>query len=319
MNHENIKDLILLYTLNELSEEEIKLVKNHLGSCEECRSELNQLSFVHEAIVNSKPEEIDEYELQKARLNLMEVLDEMENKKSLAALFKIFVSFVISKKIAPVLGFAATLILGVFIGYGSTNYFNNGNTETGNEIFSVSNKKDVSVIDNVTFLSSNPETGDVELGYTISKQIYYKGNFSDERTKKLIAMAVTNSNNSGLKITGINVINNQQNKEYIKDEKIKNALITAAKGDKNAGVRRQALITLSKFKPDDNIIEAYLYILTTDNNAAIRIEAINRLTEIKSEGYKIDEKTKSIISERAEKDDNKLVQIRAAKFINEEI
>jgi hypothetical protein len=319
MNHENIKDLILLYMLNELNEEEVNLVKNHLETCEECRNELKQLSFVHEAVLNSKPEEIDEYELQKARLNLLDALDDIEDKKSFIVLFRNFFRFISSKKLAPILGFAATLAFGIFIGYGSTSYFNNGATDQVNEIFNVSNKKDIPVIDNVTFLSSNPETGDVELGYTISKQIYYKGNFSDERTKRLIAMAVTNSNNSGLKITGINVINNQQDKEYIKDEKIKNALITAAKGDKNAGVRRQALITLSKFKPDDNIIEAYLFILTTDNNAAIRIEAINRLTEIKSEGYKIDEKTKSIISERAEKDDNKLVQIRAAKFINEEI
>jgi predicted anti-sigma-YlaC factor YlaD len=55
MNHENIKDLILLYMLNELNEEEVNLVKNHLETCEECRNELKQLSFVHEAVLNSNP------------------------------------------------------------------------------------------------------------------------------------------------------------------------------------------------------------------------------------------------------------------------
>ncbi len=319
MKHENIKELLMLYSLNELNENESKILDEHLLSCEECSKELKQLQLLSEVIKNNKPEELDEYELQKSRMKLLDSLDELENNRTIWGIIKNNLSKLSSKNISPAIGFAATLVIGFLLGYTTPEMMNQNNDSPKSEMLNVGNDKGAPVIDNVTFLSSNPESGEVELGYTISKQIYYKGNFNDDQTKRLIALAVTNSNNSGLKITGINVINNHKDKEYIKDEKIKNALITAAKGDKNAGVRRQALITLGRFKPDDIIIETYLFVLTKDNNAAIRIEAINRLTEIKSDGYKIDEKTKSIIGETAEKDDNKLVQIRAAKFINEEI
>ncbi|HPN37539.1 MAG TPA: HEAT repeat domain-containing protein [Melioribacteraceae bacterium] len=319
MNCQNIKELLLLYSINELEENEINNVNNHILQCVECKRELEQLLLISKTIKNNKPEEIDEYELQKARLSLLDTLDDLENKKSFLSIIKSYLSVSFYKKLNPALSYIFTLCIGVLLGLTGYEVINIKSTDKDIETLNMNNEKIKPLIENVTFLSSNPETGDVELGYTVSKQVYYKGNFSDDETKKLIAMAVTNSNNSGLKITGINVINKQKDKAYIKDEKIKNALILAAKSDRNVGVRRQALITLGRFTPDDNIIETYLEILTKDNNAAIRIEAINKLTEIKSEGYQIDDKTKSIISERAEKDDNKLVKIRAAKFINEEI
>lgn len=318
MKHENIKELLMFYCLNELDENQKKAVEEHLPNCPECSKELEHLRILADLIKQEKPGELDEYELQHARIKLMDKLDELENKKKSWNLIKQITEHFKLKKLNPAIGFVFALLIGYLFGFITPNFINNQN-KTSTESLNVGNTTGSLTIDNVTFLSSNPETGDVELGYTITKQVYYKGNFEDEQTKKLIAFAVTSSKNSGLKITGINVINNQKDKQYVNDEKIKEALITAVKGDKNAGVRRQALITLGRFKPDDLIIDTYLFVLTKDNNAAIRIEAINRLTEIKSEGYYIDEKTKSIISERAEKDENKLVKIRAAKFIKEEI
>ncbi len=309
MNHEEIKELIFIYALNEITDDEKEKVKEHIKECKECEQLLYNYLKLNEAIISNKPDELDDIILQKTRLELLNKLDNLNSKSSIFDNLKRFIENIFVKNYKLSLGFSFTLIIGFIIGY----FYNNNNISK--ELINSKNLK----IDNVTFLNANLETNEIELGYTLSKEVYYKGKFDDETTKNLLAIAIYKSNNSGLKLTGINFINSIKEKEYISDKKIKDALIKAAKADKNAGVRMQAVNTLNKFIPDEEIIEVYLYILSNDENAALRIEAINRLTEIKANGYKMNDNAKDIISQSAENDNNKLVQIRAAKLLDEEI
>ncbi len=320
MTHNKIKELIQLSFIDEVSEDEKLIIENHLLECEECNKEYSEQQKLINLYTANKPAKVDEKQLLMARVELLNNLSKIKNKKSafqkLKELFE--ESFLFEHRFAY--GSAFSLIIGLLIGYSVFRFVPQNNINDNLNAVDVSNIKDSDFeINNVSFISTNPTTGEIELGFEAVKKVYYKGNFNEEKTKKLLAMALTKSNNDGVKIKSINTITSQDEKKYIEDEKIKSALINTVKLDNNPGVRREALQTLTKFKFDSKIQEALLFVLTNDTNSGLRIAAINVLVQMKEEGYKIDEKTKSVLSQQVANDNNQFIRVKAASILKESI
>lgn len=320
MTHNKIKELIQLSFVDEVSEDEKLIIENHLLECEECNKEYSEQQKLINLYTANKPAKVNEKQLLMARVELLNNLSKIKNKKSafqkLKELFE--ESFLFEHRFAY--GSAFSLIIGLLIGYSIFRFVPQNNINDNLNAVDVSNIKDSDFeINNVSFISTNPTTGEIELGFEAVKKVYYKGNFNEEKTKKLLAMALTKSNNDGVKIKSINTITSQDEKKYIEDEKIKSALINTVKLDNNPGVRREALQTLTKFKFDSKIQEALLFVLTNDTNSGLRIAAINVLVQMKEEGYKIDEKTKSVLSQQVANDNNQFIRVKAASILKESI
>ncbi|MFH0736474.1 MAG: HEAT repeat domain-containing protein [bacterium] len=321
MTHENIKELVNLSLLEELGKEELLIIENHLLECDECRLEHEEQKKMFNLYAVNKPKIVNERQLVMARVELLKKLQEIKIKKSIwQNVVEYFEdSFVFEHKLA--FGSFGSLLIGLFVGYFVFSTGIGKNCSNGMGIVDISNKSltDDFSINNVSFITTNAKTGEIELGFEAVKKVYYKGNFNDAKTKKLLAMALTNSDNDGVKMKSINTISSQDDGKFINDYKIKDALINTVKLDKNPGVRREALLTLTKFPADDKVRDAFLFVLSNDTNSGLRIEAINAINQLHVEGYKIDEKTKSVLTEQAANDDNKFIRVRAALMLKEVI
>ncbi len=320
MTHSEIKELIQLSFIDEISDDEKLIIENHLLECDECNKEYTEQKRLLNLYSTNKPAKVNEKQLLMARVELLNNLSKIKNRKSTFQKIKELFeeSFLYEHRFAY--GSASSLIIGLLVGYSVFSFSPQNNNNSVTNVVDVSNIKNNDFeISNVSFISTNPTTGEIELGFEAVKKVYYKGNFNEEKTKKLLAMALTKSNNDGVKIKSINTITSQDEKKYIEDEKIKEALINTVKLDNNPGVRREALQTLTKFKFDGKIQEALLFVLTKDTNSGLRIAAINVLVQMKEEGFKIDEKTKSVLSEQVANDNNQFIRIKAASILKESI
>lgn len=314
MTHDKFKEMIFLYNINELNKKEKNELANHLLNCKECQEEMNEMkSFVH-SIKDNKPKNIDEILNQ----TMSEEFAQRAKRKLETKIEKIIFFERIKNIFNPrfVLQGAVTLALGVFLGF---------------LIFSKSSKlldhsKDIDLdklpmdkinVSNISFADDSQDNTEILITFHAVKPFQYKGSLNDEQTKLLMATALTNASNPGIKLKTINTIAAQTDKAILLDKKIKSALLTALKTDENAGVRKQALITLTKYPYDEEIRDAFLFVLSHDNNSGLRVDAINAIFNMKVEGISIDEEIITELNKRVETDDNTFIRNRAESILKE--
>lgn len=317
MNHDRIKELINNYLIEEINPDELTELENHIFECAECRVYFEEMKKLNSIIKESKPEALPDKFLDQARNELYKELRTINNViKNKRSFFESLI-LLFTKNFRIVLSSAFTLVLGFIIGYA---FFYTPGTSYQNSLFS--NEIDLDNLDKsqikiqkISYPSITDQTNEIEVAFETSKPVIYKGSADDELIKELIALAIVNAGNPGIKIeTLFRVIDNPK----IVDDKVKAALITALKYDKNDGVRRQALIGLSNLEYDDNIKDALLFTLTNDSNAGIKILAINTLTNFKLNGALFDINTIEMLDKRSKTDDNNLIRIKASQLLRGE-
>jgi HEAT repeat protein len=122
-----------------------------------------------------------------------------------------------------------------------------------------------------------------------------------------------NEQNPGVRLQSINAMTLQK----VPDREVKSTLITALKTDENAGVRKEALLALKNFSMDDDIKQAFLFVLTHDSNPGLRIAAINYLDSARVVGKGYDQDVLSVLREKMQSDDNNYIRLRAKAAIEE--
>jgi hypothetical protein len=115
-----------------------------------------------------------------------------------------------------------------------------------------------------------------------------------------------NEQNPGSRLNSINAMVTENN--VISDPEIKNALITVAITDENPGVKREALNLLKKLPYDEDIKQAYIYVLSNDTSSALRITAINALFETVQSGQKLTKNDLKLFKEKSKDDDNNYIR-----------
>lgn len=168
-------------------------------------------------------------------------------------------------------------------------------------------------ISGVEFIDSDASDGRVEFVFEAVRPVRIKGTLDDPRIQKVLAHAVVNEQNSGVRLRAISTAGAQGNPTA--EGEIKRALITALKSDPNTGVRNEAYAALMKYPFDDDIKAALIHVLTYDENPKLRIEAVSRLEmQIRTEN-RPDPVLVDVFKSRMETDQNTFVRTKARTVV----
>ena len=317
MKQDEFSELLELYVLGELDERDKKFVENKIMESDEYKMEYESLKRFYSVVAESKPEPVDENSLQNYRKELFNTIElEKEQsypqRKALSLFDKIFFG-----NLKIVSAMATTLLIGFFLGYMIFNSTNPPLITGGNP-----NEIDLDAIDrseinisNIRFNDPFTGEGEIEINFDAVKPISYRGDLNDPRIQKLLAAALSSSDNPGIRIRTVNTLASQTERNMFMDPKIKEALINALKTDPNAGVRREALNALIKFPYDDELRDAYLFVLANDVNPGLKVAAINALAELKLQGRSIDNELKKVIDNELGNGDQEYIKLKAASLI----
>ena len=318
MRHEQYREWLQLLIYDELTPEEHAALDRHLADCAGCRQELEDLKQFHATLLQAGPVAPDNEMLREARQALRSALSSERGKSVLWSRVAAGVLDFTLPKYKLVLGSCAILAVGILAGRLA---FSPVPRETNAQLPPM--EKTAAFLDgdtriaNVRFIESDANSGQVEFTCDAVSPVHIKGNINDERVQKVLAHALVNDENPGVRLRSVNAFSTQIQKLKMPDREVKAALILALKTDGNPGVRKEALKTLQGFPFDEEIKQAFLHVLMRDNNPALRIAAINSLDSTRVQGQGTDKDFLEVLKERMQSDENNYIRIRAKSVLEE--
>ncbi len=316
MKHNEYKQLLQLSLFGELKSEKQMILKEHLLTCEECRTELEDQKNLLELISGKKNSEVDEKVLSAARYQLRGALRSEKINKNIfgSTIGSITQFFTTPLKFAVVS--VTMLLIGILIG---NLLFRNSVseeliTQNGNENRFASLSEDIGIA-NLRFIDSDASDGEVEFTFQASRPVHLKGKVNDPQIQSVLTYAMLNEQNPGSRLNSINAMDTETPNHF--DPEVKGALVTVAMSDKNPGVRREALKLMSKFPYDESIKQALLYVIANDTISGLRIEALNSLIEAGSKGYKLNNEELNLFRQQMQEDENPYIKLRSKTILQE--
>jgi HEAT repeats/Putative zinc-finger len=322
MRHKKFEALLQFSFYGELSDEERSALTSHLRECAQCQAEREELSRFHSMISEKgvlNPIEINDADLDDARRRLHARLMHQNEKNSFRNSLNRRMEAFIAPSYRIVLGSLVVLFVGIGAGYvlfsPSVEMKNHESIKTmGNASFEQGETHST----NLRFLNSDDKKGDIDFVFDAVTPVHIKGKLGDERVQQILAKALVNDDNPGVRIRSASVLATNAEGSQQTDPVVKRALITALESDGNAGVRREALKALTQF-PFDDIKNGMLYALLHDTNAGIRIAAINGLELTKYESRMQDSEIVNVLKEKMHSDDNNYIRFQARNILEEVI
>lgn len=321
MSHNDVQHKLLLALYNELDSEDLGLVEAHLTECETCRQEYAQLSRLHRLVSLAKPPPPQARLVMEARQNLRAVLRYERSRSSFWQRFKVRLTGLLNA-LTPSAHPVPAMALGGLVlfaaGAASSSYLLNSSTDliglrdSRVAALDAISQGDVDIA-NVEFLNSDPSTGSVEFMFDAIRPVRIKGTVDDQRIQKILAYAVVNDQNPGVRLRAVNTVGTLGQPGG--EGEIKRALITALKSDSNVGVRREAYTALMKYPFDESIKQALIHVLTLDDNPGLRIEAIATLEARVRSKVGADPDLVNAFRSRMETDDNTFIRARARTVV----
>jgi hypothetical protein len=315
MNHNKYKEWIQLYLYDELDENSRAKLLEHLAMCNECSAGMEKQKAFLDTIARNKLSDADESLLNEARRELNAAL-RVERSKGHSSLFNKFrLMEFFSSPLRVSFSGAVVLAVGLMIGYF---LFSNPDVsyiepKTLSDNASLLNEN--VRITNLRFINQNISDGEVEFIFDAVKPVHIKGKVNDPQIQNILTFSMLYEQNPAVRLNAIYAMGSSAKQ----DEELKTALITVAKYDTNAGVRREALKLLRSFSYDKEIKEALLYILFNDENSAMRIEAINNLKEAHQHGLTFNTDELSIFKESLKSEDNDYIRYVVNTVLKEDI
>jgi hypothetical protein len=314
MKHKKFQEWIVLLAYDELGSREREELEQHLASCADCRRERDRVAQFHRLLAVRQAVPGTDGLLQAARNDLRTAISRegkrIPDKNLVASLIRRF----IDGGYRPVLAGALCLVAGIAVG---RFFLQPGNPAVQNGLVVQTTapiQPGDTHVSNVRFINTNLESGSVEFTFDAVRPVHVKGNINDEQVQKIMMHALLTEDNPGVRLRSVSTIASLGSKS---DIDIKTALITSLKTDENAGVRGEALKTLRHYPMDNDIRDAFLFVLTHDKNPGIRIAAINCLDSTRVVGASLDRGTLEVLRERMNRDENNYIRLRAKAVIEE--
>lgn len=316
MNKEKFKELAYLFLMNELEGSDKIKFENAILESDELKTEFEEIKSFFAIMAAGKPAIAEESLLFESRYALMRKIRNEQDQVTLASSFRTLIDNFLYKNYKFVFSVVFTIATGIFIGYLMFS------KQPQQQLYTASEQPagSVQVEKGLMLPEISPSNNDDrnEEKFDAIKPVIDKRRSYNPVTGKLLAASLISDPNPAFRLQTINKISEGR---YVKsmgsDDKIKQALISALKGDSNPSVRREAFDVLSKYQKDELIQDAFLYVLSNDQNSGLRVRAIKALSEQKFKGQKLDDKTKTILSNKAETDKNGYVRIHAASILKE--
>lgn len=329
MKHTQFKEWLQLSVIDELKDDERALLDIHLVECSACRAELNEMEKFHSIVVRQDSIEVSDTLLQEARQQLRTALLEQRLKKSLwkDAFGSIHEYVFRDHKIA--FGGIAMVALGMFVGYvvfvppriGEEKIARQERPIVQETMHMDGNKdsftQEETRTSNLHFIDSDAGDGLIEFTFDAVTPMHVRGNVNDDRVQRVLARALTNEENAGVRLRAVGAIASRDHGGKNSDPEVKAALISALKEDENPGVRQEALRVLLRYPLDKEVKQALMYTLTHDKNSGNRIAAINGLASASMEGHSMDQDVLNLLKQKTQLDNNNYVRRQARTVIQE--
>ncbi len=325
MRHRRYESLIVLQLYGEITADERTDLEKHLASCLRCGDFRKKVAGVFS---ERKPQSgvPAEETLLAARDEFHRALSsEMEKKRGSQKVLKFSQHPRWSGIGVPIYATAAVAFLMFAAGVVSGYFFFDRGTRGGSGIQAVlseisSGMPDDAAITDVRFMKTDKKSGEVQFSFDLIRRYEMVGSLDDQHVQKILAYALVNSDNPGVRLRTIGMLDASARP----DKEIVDALVNAVKTDNNVGVRREALLSLEKFPFDNQTKETLLFVLQHDKNPGMRVAAINFLatkelnvTSGAGEEKHPDPRVLDVLKERSESDPNGYVRLKAADMLKE--
>jgi hypothetical protein len=322
MKHRQFHEWLQLFLYDELNEQEVKLLQEHLASCDHCRNEFDELKKLHQVLAKRKLAAAQEPLLQDARKTLRVRIREESEKESWWMILKHALDYALEPRLQVALGGAAVLMIGILTGYV---LFRSPAEEPSffRTTAAVSSAVEAgeSQITNIRFLTRDPQWGNVEFMFETVAPVRVSGNINDERVQKVLAKALVSDQNAGTRLRAVSMIGTSSDQKQTAvpklDPEVRTALITALLHDRNLGVQKEALNVLKNYLPDPVIVRAFLDVLAKEKNTSMKITAINSLDLAKYENQPVNREILEMFRQKAQSDDNNYIRIKAKTALQE--
>jgi hypothetical protein len=297
------------------SEEEREILLDHLESCRDCSTVFEALGRLAETDSFPEPTETETLSVRRA------VIRKIRRRQGSGEPRRRF--SVLSFLARPATVSALSLVifaLGFLLGYGA---FSLIGTRAVPQSPTAQAKQPQGRIENLQFVDPPPggwvnaSAGDqdVEFTFDLVNQVRMKGKLSDTKIQKILALALVNERNPGVRLQSVALIN--ASRPDASDPEIREALIDAMVHDENPGVRMQAMETLKNYPSQDSIKKAFLHVLMNDKLPGLRIQAINALMGSSMSANRTDPEIRNAFKQRLVNDENAYIRFQAKRFIQE--
>jgi hypothetical protein len=321
MRHKFYREWLRLSIYDDLDEAQKPLLEEHLRACPDCRFEIDTLGKMHAAISEHPMEQVPSELLQEARRELQFSLATADKSLNNYSILGWTGRFIYPRYRLALTG-VAVLLAGVILGYGAFS-LTGSRPEPQAGMGSNTKQLDSGRIENLRFVRRGSEEfvntaaldQDVEFTYDVMTQVRLKGKLRDSKIQKILALALVNERNPGVRLQSAGAIS--ASGPDASDPEIQKALIDAMVHDENPGVRMQAMETLKSYPYQESIKKAFLHVLMNDKLPGLRIQAINALMAGPMSSYSSDPEIRNAFKERLVHDENPYIRLQARKFIQE--
>jgi hypothetical protein len=321
MNHKTIQAQIELYLHDELSPEQRTAFERHVAGCFDCARELEQLKKLDATVrIHGTPVVVDDHLLQEARQQLRAALRAERSRPSFSAQLQEYLDWVPALNYKALLAGTTMLVGGILIGRTFLSPSSPAlSLQPRLEPITVASAPPGSEprIMNLQFNQISSGNGEVDFTFDALTPVHMTGNINDEKIQAILAHALVTEQNPGIRLRSVNMLASKVQRLTPPDPKVKVALVSALRSDDNPAVRREALRVLQGFPFDNEIREAFLYVLVHDKNPGLRIAAINGLDSARVQTHEAGSDLLEVLKERMRFDNNNYVRIRAKEVLEE--
>jgi hypothetical protein len=283
-----VAPLLVFYACDEVEQHEREQIDAHLAQCEACRSLLGEESELQTAVssVSQLADEIDPTGalLAQCRSELAERLDDLEMPK----VREHWMPFGWVQRwmaLRPAWSAAGLIVFGVAIGTQLVPWLavrsggNDRNTVQAVNVTATPRLTDDQLskmaVAGITFAPApDAAPGTLQVQVRTEQPLVVVGSVDDDDVRRLLTFVIANGErfDPGTRLDCLDAV-----KARTDDEHVRNALVKAARTDKNDAVRLKALDALRDHTHEAPVRDVLLEALHHDANPGVRVEAVNLL------------------------------------------
>jgi hypothetical protein len=286
MKCDKAQENIILMHYGELPDEFSVGLEQHLGSCEDCRRELNAMQALEERLTLLPVVEPSPNLLTQTRMRLDEALDTIPPHGIFTRLRNNFFVWMGHVQSAPAL---ATLLIGVgFLAGNFTYRYQVAHAPKPKATMTISHPAD-GVVANVTGIVQTPNSELVQVTYNKVVPETVEGSLDSPDIRELLLKGTNAAATNGVRVNSVALLADECRAGHecsggADPKSIRNALLVSMLYDEDASVRLKALEGLQRYVVQDpRVRDAIAESLSKDPNAAVRKAAIATLGPVRAD------------------------------------
>ncbi len=311
LRHSYYRRMLPLFLYGELTDQERQDLEQHLGMCESCRREIDGTRRLHSLLARVPWPAPPEAQLQEARLQFRAALASERRQprtgRLIAGLLGAF------QPLRPAHVFTGLVLVAAAFIAGRTLFPAGGSQIPATAGLAQGELR----VTNLQLVGDAGSDGMIDVAFDAVRPMRIRGNLNDPAIQKVLAYAVVNGENPGVRLRAAGSVSAMQSAPP--EREVRAALMLAMTSDRNDGVRREALRALLRYPGDREVRDAVLTMILHDPNPGLRVAAINALDTLRARGYQPDQGQLQTIRQIRQNDQSLYVRTKAQSILGEKI